>query len=157
MTHRRDSGLLVPARAQRRKRLWLLLSTLVAVALAVALMLVGLRDNIVFFYSPSQVVSGQISPQVRFRMGGLVVADTIVYGVDNRVRFDVGDRVHAVEVHYDGILPDLFRDGQGVVVFGELNDAGIFVARQLLTKHDENYMPAEAVQALKEADIWRGQ
>jgi cytochrome c-type biogenesis protein CcmE len=133
----------------RHKRLLLAAAVLAAVGVAVALVLNAFRSNLVFFYSPSQVVQ-QEAPQNRtFRLGGLVQPGSVQRdGV--KVRFTVTDTAQTVPVQYEGILPDLFKEGKGVVAQGQLQ-GGVFVAREVLAKHDENYMPPEAADALKKA------
>ncbi|HYC65022.1 MAG TPA: cytochrome c maturation protein CcmE [Reyranellaceae bacterium] len=137
----------------KRKRLWLLVGSLSAMGLAAALVLVSLGDNIVFFYSPTQVAERSIPPERRFRLGGLVEAGS-VQKQGEVVRFRVTDTVKTVDVVYRGLLPDLFREGQGVVAEGTLKD-GVFQAREVLAKHDETYMPPEVAKALKEAGRWK--
>jgi len=141
----------------KRKRLWLLVGSLSAMGLAAALVLVSLGDNIVFFYSPTQVdqklAERSIPPERRFRLGGLVEAGS-VQKQGEVVRFRVTDTVKTVDVVYRGLLPDLFREGQGVVAEGMLKD-GVFQAREVLAKHDETYMPPEVAKALKEAGRWK--
>ena len=137
----------------KRKRLWLLAGSLSVMGLAAALVLVSLGDNIVFFYSPTQVAERSIPPERRFRLGGLVEAGS-VQKQGEVVRFRVTDTVKTVDVVYRGLLPDLFREGQGVVAEGTLKD-GVFQAREVLAKHDETYMPPEVAKALKEAGRWK--
>jgi cytochrome c-type biogenesis protein CcmE len=140
----------------KRKRLWLVVGSLAALGCAAALVLTALGDNIVFFYSPTQMVDKQIPPERRFRMGGLVEAGSVKKSADGQVtRFKVTDTNKAVDVVYRGLLPDLFREGQGVVAEGSLGSDGVFAAREILAKHDENYMPPEVAKALKEAGQWR--
>ncbi len=131
-------------------------ATIVIVALAVlgavtALVLNAFRSNLVFFYTPSQIAAHE-APQGRtFRIGGMVQAGSVVReGVS--VRFVVTDTAQNVPVKYDGVLPDLFKEGKGVVAQGQLGADGVFVAREVLAKHDENYMPPEAADALQRAD-----
>ena len=138
----------------KRKRLWLLLGSLAVLGVAVALMLNALSDNLVFFYSPSQVAEKHIAPERRFRLGGLVEAGSVKKN-GQEVRFTITDTHEEVSVIYRGLLPDLFREGQGVVAEGALDASGVFVAREVLAKHDENYMPPEVAKAIKEAGQWR--
>lgn len=138
----------------KRKRLWLLVGSLAVLGVAVALVLNALNDNLVFFYSPSQVAQKHIAPERRFRLGGLVEAGS-VKKTGQEVRFTVTDTSKTVPVVYRGLLPDLFREGQGVVAEGQLGPDGVFVAREVLAKHDEKYMPPEVAKALKEAGQWR--
>ena len=138
----------------KRKRLYLLLGSLGVLAIAAALVLSALNDNLVFFYSPSQVAEKHPAPERRFRLGGLVEAGS-VKKAGQEVHFTVTDTHKSVQVVYRGLLPDLFREGQGVVAEGALGADGVFVAREVLAKHDENYMPPEVAKAIKEAGQWR--
>ena len=134
----------------RRKRLSIIVGVLVAVGAATALVLNAFQSNLVFFYSPTQVVARKAPTQRTFRIGGLVQAGSVKRdGVD--VNFMVTDTVQTIPVRYRGILPDLFKEGKGVVAQGQLGGDGVFVAREVLAKHDENYMPPEAADALKRA------
>ena len=126
-------------------------------ALAVGLTLYALNDTIVFFYSPSEVAEKSIAPGQRFRLGGLVEQGSVVKGADARVDFAITDTAKSVKVTYQGVLPDLFREGEGVVTEGRLDAAGIFVADSVLAKHDEKYMPPEVADALKKQGVWRGE
>jgi len=134
----------------KRKRLWLLVGSLAVLGVAATLVLTALNDNIVFFYSPTQIAEKNPPADRRFRLGGLVEAGS-VRKQGEEVRFRVTDTNKTVDVVYRGLLPDLFREGQGVVAEGALNGSGLFVAREVLAKHDENYMPPEASEALKRA------
>ena len=138
----------------KRKRLYLLLGSLGVLSVAATLVLSALNDNLVFFYSPSQVAEKHIAPERRFRLGGLVEAGSVKKN-GQEVRFTVTDTHKSVAVVYRGLLPDLFREGQGVVAEGSLGPDGVFVARDVLAKHDENYMPPEVAKAIKEAGQWR--
>jgi len=138
----------------KRKRLYLLLASLGVLGGAAALVLSALNDNLVFFYSPSQVAEKHIAPDRRFRLGGLVETGSVKKS-GQEVRFIVTDTHKSVAVIYRGLLPDLFREGQGVVAEGSLGPDGVFVARDVLAKHDENYMPPEVAKAIKEAGQWR--
>jgi cytochrome c-type biogenesis protein CcmE len=137
----------------KRKRLWMLVGSLSVLGVAATLVLVSLSDNIVFFYSPTQVAEKNIPPDRRFRLGGLVEPGS-VRKQGEEVRFRVTDTVKTVDVVYRGLLPDLFREGQGVIAEGQLRD-GVFQAREVLAKHDEQYMPPEVAKALKEAGRWK--
>jgi cytochrome c-type biogenesis protein CcmE len=140
----------------KRKRLWLVVGSLAVLGFAATLVLTALNDNIVFFYSPTQIAEKQIPPERRFRMGGLVEAGSVKKSADSQeTRFRVTDTHKTVDVVYRGLLPDLFREGQGVVAEGSLGADGVFVAREVLAKHDENYMPPEVAKALKEAGRWK--
>jgi cytochrome c-type biogenesis protein CcmE len=138
----------------KRKRLWLLLGSLCVLGAAAALVLSALSDNIVFFYSPTQIAEKHVPPDRRFRLGGLVEKGSVKKQGD-QVSFRVTDLRKSVEVTYRGILPDLFREGQGVVAEGALDKNGVFAAREVLAKHDEKYMPPEVAKALKESGRWQ--
>jgi cytochrome c-type biogenesis protein CcmE len=133
----------------RHKRLAIAGGVLAAVGAIVALVLTAFQSNLVFFYSPSQVASAEAPTARTFRLGGMVV-DGSVKRTGTQVSFLVTDTARTVPVRYDGILPDLFKEGKGVVAQGRL-EGGTFVAREVLAKHDENYMPPEAAEALKRA------
>ena len=124
--------------------------------LAVALVLVALEDSIVFFYSPSDVVEKKIVPGQRFRLGGLVEEGSVKRGEGTTVRFAITDTAESIPVTYTGLLPDLFREGQGVITEGTLDTAGVFAADSVLAKHDETYMPPEVAEALRKQGVWRG-
>ncbi len=139
----------------RQRRLLWVLAGVVLVAAAVTLVLRALDANVMFFYSPSQVHAGEAPQGAAFRLGGLVEAGSVqrggAAGGGVQVQFVVTDQVQRVAVQYQGLLPDLFREGKGVVVAGLLLPTGIFRATEVLAKHDENYMPPEAAKALKDA------
>jgi len=126
---------------------------LCAVALAATFVLNAFKSNMMFFFSPSDVAAGKPPPDRAFRLGGMVVKGSVKRGGDNglRVDFVVTDFAKNVPVKYDGILPDLFTEGQGVVAQGKLGPDGTFVATEVLAKHDEKYMPPEVADALKRA------
>ncbi len=131
---------------------------LLLVASAVALLLTALRQNIVYFYGPAEMAAAKIEPQRRVRLGGLVAQGSLVREADNLVRFEVTDGGAAnVPVLYHGLLPDLFREGQGVVAEGRLGTNGVFAADNVLAKHDERYMPPEVEKMLKKRGVWRGE
>ncbi len=139
----------------KRKRLWLLVGSLCVLGAAAALVLTALNDNIVFFYSPTQVAEKKPTPERRFRLGGLVEQGSVRKSTDGQViSFKVTDLQRTLDVTYRGQLPDLFREGQGVIAEGTLGSDGVFVAREVLAKHDENYMPPEVAKALKESGRW---
>jgi cytochrome c-type biogenesis protein CcmE len=141
----------------RKQRRGILIGTcLVVLAVAVGLVLVAMRDSIVFFYSPSEVATMQIAPGQRFRLGGLVETGSVVRGEGTTIRFVVTDKTKTLPVTYTGVLPDLFREGQGVVAEGMLAADGTFQADNVLAKHDEKYMPPEVAKKLKEQGLWRG-
>jgi cytochrome c-type biogenesis protein CcmE len=122
---------------------------------AVALMLNALRDSIVFFNSPSDVVEKHVPVGTRIRLGGLVQNGSLIRGNNVSVRFEVTDGKNGIPVDYQGALPDLFREGQGVVAEGALDGSGTFKADSILAKHDETYMPKEVADALKRSGHWK--
>jgi len=138
----------------KRRRLWMLLGSLATLGVAATLVLTALNDNLVFFYSPTQVAEKNIGPDRRFRLGGLVEQGSVEKD-GQVVRFTVTDTNKTVKVSYRGILPDLFREGQGVIAEGSIGPDGVFTAREILAKHDENYMPPEVAKALKESGQWK--
>jgi cytochrome c-type biogenesis protein CcmE len=138
----------------KRKRLWLLVGSLAVLGAAATLVLSALSDNIVFFYSPTQVGEKHPGPERRFRLGGLVEQGSVKKD-GQEVRFTVTDLQKTVPVVYRGLLPDLFREGQGVIAEGVLGKDGVFTAREVLAKHDEKYMPPEVARALKESGRWK--
>jgi cytochrome c-type biogenesis protein CcmE len=139
---------------RKQKRLAVIGGGLGVLALAAALVLSALRDTIVFFYSPSEIAEMDISPDTRIRLGGLVEDGSVDRGSGKTVRFRVTDTAETVAVVYTGLLPDLFREGQGVVVEGRLDGKGEFEADTVLAKHDETYMPREVADALKKQGHW---
>ena len=141
---------------RKQRRLTLIGSAGAVLALALGLILFALNDQIVFFQSPSDIASQQIPDGQRIRLGGLVEDGSVERSDDAHVKFRVTDIAHSVAVTYQGILPDLFREGQGVVTEGVLTPDGIFVADSVLAKHDENYMPKEVAEALKGQGHWQG-
>ena len=133
----------------RHKRFAIIGGLLAAVGIVVALVLNAFQSNLVFFYSPSQIVAKEAPTGRTFRVGGLVEAGSVkIDGV--KVQFVITDTAKTVPVRFEGLLPDLFKEGKGVVAQGQLQE-GVFVAREVLAKHDENYMPPEAAEALKRA------
>ena len=140
---------------RKQRRLVLIGSGMAVVAFAVSLMLNALRDSIVFFNSPSDVVEKHVPAGTRIRLGGLVKNGTVVRGSNLSVRFEVTDGRTGIAVNYQGVLPDLFREGQGVVAEGALDPSGTFKADSILAKHDETYMPKEVADALKRSGHWK--
>ena len=140
---------------RKQRRLALIGAALGVLSLAVALVLVALRDSIVFFNSPTDVVEKHIKPGARIRVGGLVKEGSVRRGDSLAVRFEVTDGKSTVPVAYQGLLPDLFREGQGVVAEGTLDPTGTFRADSVLAKHDESYMPKEVADALKKQGHWK--
>jgi len=136
----------------RHKRLTLIAAGLAVLAVAAGLILNAFRSNLVFFFSPSQVLANEAPRGRAFRIGGMVVAGSLKRQSDGlTVQFDVTDTAQTVPVVYKGILPDLFKEGKGVVAQGQLGPDGVFHATQVLAKHDENYMPPDAAHALEQA------
>lgn len=142
---------------QRRRRLLFVLVIVGGVGLAAWLAVSAFKENLLYFYSPSQVIAGEAPKQVAFRVGGLVTNGSLRREADGlTVNFVVTDTVASVPVRYKGILPDLFREGQGIVAMGRIGKDGTFVADQVLAKHDENYMPPEVKDALQKAGAPHG-
>jgi cytochrome c-type biogenesis protein CcmE len=139
---------------RKRRRLYFVLLGLLGLGAGTALMLTAFQDNIVFFFSPSEVASRHVAPDQRFRVGGLVEAGSIVKNGED-VSFTVTDLSSTLKVQYHGLLPDLFREGQGIVAEGRMGPDGVFVAHEVLAKHDENYMPREVADALKKSGRWQ--
>ncbi len=136
----------------RRKRLLWVLAGVALVGLAVTLVLRALDANVMFFYSPSQIHAGEAPQGAAFRIGGLVEVGSLQRSADGlQVQFMVTDEVQRVPVRYQGLLPDLFREGKGVVASGKLQANAVFEASEVLAKHDETYMPPEAAKALEDA------
>jgi cytochrome c-type biogenesis protein CcmE len=140
---------------RKQKRMAVIATGMGILAVAVGLVLFALEDTIVFFYGPSEVAAKTIGPGQRFRLGGLVAEGSVVRGEGKTVRFVVTDMKTTLPVTYTGILPDLFREGQGVVAEGRLDAMGTFEADSVLAKHDENYMPPEVAKVLKEQGEWK--
>jgi cytochrome c-type biogenesis protein CcmE len=141
---------------RKQQRLGLLALGMAALGGATALVLVAFSDNLVFFYSPSELETKAVAADRRVRIGGLVEMGSLARGPDGRrVSFRVTDGASTLAVVYDGLLPDLFREGQGVVAEGKLRSDGLFAATTVLAKHDENYMPREVVDALKKSGHWQ--
>jgi cytochrome c-type biogenesis protein CcmE len=140
---------------RRSRRLALIAVALTVIGAAAGLALYALRDNIVFFYSPSEIAEKALQSGARLRVGGLVKAGTLVKSPGQNVAFVVTDGAHDLKVAYQGLLPDLFREGQGVVAEGVLETPGELRAETILAKHDERYMPREVVDALKKQGRWQ--
>ncbi len=140
---------------RKQRRSVLIVMGLVVLGAATALVLSALQDKITLFYSPSDIAEKSIEPGQRFRLGGLVEEGTVQRGTDTTIRFSVTDTARSVAVTYSGILPDLFREGQGVVTEGALDASGVFRADSVLARHDENYMPKEVADALKRQGVWQ--
>jgi len=137
----------------RYKRAAFIVTGLVAIAIAATLVLNAFRSNLVFFFTPTQVFKGEAPKNISFRIGGLVEQGSLKRSADTlENQFVVTDTIKRINVVYTGILPDLFREGKGVVAQGKLSQDGVFHADNVLAKHDENYMPPEAAEALKQAN-----
>ncbi|EAQ66194.1 CcmE/CycJ protein [Marinomonas sp. MED121] len=136
----------------RKKRLITISAILVIIGAAVGLMLYALQQNINLFYSPSQIAEGEAPDNVMLRVGGMVVENSVKRDSQTlAVQFEVTDFAHKVTIQYKGILPDLFREGQGIVAQGKLNQDNVLIAQEVLAKHDEKYMPPEIAEALDKA------
>src|SRR3954469_14897878 len=140
---------------RKQRRLSMTLSGLAVLCLAAGLVLYALRDTIVFFYTPSEVAEKHVPPGERIRLGGLVETGSVKREEGTVVRFTVTDKTKNLPVTYSGQLPDLFREGQGVVAEGKLDGTGTFIADTVLAKHDERYMPKEVADALKAKGVWQ--
>jgi cytochrome c-type biogenesis protein CcmE len=140
---------------RKRRRLAFAVALLVAGAGGAALVVAALKDNVLYFYSPSDIRTKHVQPGVDFRIGGLVEKGSVVKGPKAAIHFVVTDGRARVPVAYEGVLPDLFREGQGVVAMGTMTDGGVFNASEILAKHDEKYMPPEVVDALKRSGHWK--
>ncbi len=143
---------------RRRRRLYFIVSSLTMLGVATALALNAFRENLVFFHSPSEIAEKGIPAERRFRLGGIVEENSVAQGNDGvTISFRVTDTAASVPVRHRGLLPDLFREGQGVVADGSLDKDGTFIATEILAKHDETYMPPEVAAALKKAGRWQGE
>ncbi len=140
---------------RKHKRLTFVIVAMALLGASAALVLSAFKENIVFFYSPRDIAQKSPMPDRRFRLGGLVESGSVDRSLGKTVRFRVTDMAKAVDVTYTGILPDLFREGQGVIAEGKLKD-GVFFADEVLAKHDETYMPPEVAAALKKSGQWKG-
>jgi cytochrome c-type biogenesis protein CcmE len=140
---------------RKRRRLYFAAALVVAGAGGAVLVLGALKDNVLYFYSPSDLTAKHVSPGVAFRIGGLVEKGSVSHGAHADVRFVVTDGRANVPVVFHGVLPDLFREGQGIVAMGAMNGRGTFDATQVLAKHDAKYMPPEVVDALKRSGRWK--
>jgi cytochrome c-type biogenesis protein CcmE len=141
---------------RKRRRLYIVVAAMLCLGAATALVLLAFQDSIVFFRSPSEIAALKPGPDQRLRLGGLVEEKSVRRLADGATTaFRVTDLNRAVEVTYKGILPDLFREGQGVIAEGRLGADGVFAASSVLAKHDENYMPKEVAEALKKSGRWK--
>ena len=159
MTAAQTTPLRPPKRRMTRKqrRLTIIAAAGAVLALAAGLVLFAMRDAIVFFYGPTEIAEKGVMPGTRMRLGGLVENGSVERGPGQRVAFAVTDGKSTVKVSYDGLLPDLFREGQGVVTEGVFEGAGRFKADSVLAKHDETYMPREVADTLKKQGHWQGE
>jgi cytochrome c-type biogenesis protein CcmE len=142
---------------RKQRRLTLVGCAGAVLALALGLVLAAMRDSIVFFYAPAEVAAKGIGPGTRFRLGGLVAEGSVKRDAGTTVSFAVKDAERTIDVRYAGTLPDLFREGQGVVAEGKLDPSGTFLADTVLAKHDETYMPREVADALRRQGHWQGE
>ena len=140
---------------RKQRRFAMIAGGLSVLAVAVLLVLFAMKDSIVFFNSPTDVVEKHVAPGARIRLGGLVAPGSVTRGDSLAVRFEVTDGHQAIPVTYQGVLPDLFREGQGIVAEGALDGGGVFRADNVLAKHDETYMPKEVADALKKEGHWK--
>ena len=147
----------LPRSPRARRRLTLLAVIAPILALAAGLTLWGLRGSISYFYTPAQADAAQPSAGRAVQLGGLVVDGSVLYHPDGRVEFSIRDNLATDRIHYRGDLPDLFREGQGIVATGAFRADGVFEARQVLAKHDETYMPKQVADSLKAQGEWRGE
>ncbi|PCJ35020.1 MAG: cytochrome c maturation protein CcmE [Moraxellaceae bacterium] len=136
---------------KRKQRLIIVLGIVAGVSVAATFMGFALRENINLYFSPTQIAAGEAPLNRRIRVGGLVVAGSLVRGEQLQVSFDVTDTVQVLTIQYEGILPDLFREGQGIIANGKLIESGVVVADEVLAKHDEEYMPPEIKESLEKA------
>lgn len=132
----------------RHKKLTFIVAGLIALGVAAGLILNAFNSNLVFFFSPTEVLAGEAPTKKPFRVGGLVEQGSLDMGDGLNVSFKVTDNLNSIEIRYEGVLPDLFREGQGIVAQGRLTDSGVFQADEVLAKHDENYMPPEVADSL---------
>lgn len=136
---------------KRKQRLIIVLGVLVAVSVATGLMMFALKENINLFFTPSEIAEGKAPLERRIRVGGLVVPGSVKRGEDLQVTFDLTDNAEQITVRFAGILPDLFREGQGIIANGKLIGGTLVEADEVLAKHDENYVPPEVQEALEKA------
>ncbi len=141
--------------AKKKRRLAFVAALLAVGGVVAAVIIYGLGQNTMYFRSPSDVAGNMVHPGVAFRLGGLVEKGSVQHGAGAEVRFKVTDGKNTVPADFNGVLPALFREGQGVVASGSMNGNGTFVATEVLAKHDEKYMPPEVVQALKKSGHWQ--
>ncbi len=141
---------------KRKQRMALIFLMVTGVAVAVGLGTYALRQNMEFFFSPTQVKAGEAPSEQNMRVGGLVVTGSVKRATDSlKIAFDITDNTETMTVNYEGILPDLFREGQGIIAKGRMDKNDVFMANEVLAKHDENYMPPEVAAALKKSGKWK--
>lgn len=140
---------------RKQKRLSVIGGGLAFLAVAVGLLLYGLSSSVSYFFMPTELVEAKLEPGQRIRLGGLVEKGSVKRGEGTQISFAVTDQAKSVPVVYSGILPDLFREEQGVITEGQLRPDGVFIADSVLAKHDENYMPKEVADAMKEKGVWQ--
>ena len=140
---------------RKQKRLSVIGGAMGFLAIAATLVFYALGQKTSYFYMPAELQTASVEPGQRIRLGGLVEKGTVVRGEGTQIAFAVTDAVHSVQVAYSGILPDLFREEQGIVTEGSFRADGVFVADSVLAKHDENYMPKEVADGLKESGLWQ--
>lgn len=142
---------------RKKRRMYVVIAGMATLGIAAALVLNAFEDNLVFFFSPTELADRELAPGQVIRVGGLVEADSVKRLDDGlTVTFSVTDTANTLPIRFTGVLPDLFREGQGIVAEGTLAPDGVFVARDVLAKHDETYMPPEVADALKQAGHWEG-
>ena len=141
-------------RLRKQQRMILVVVAVLLLGGATVLVMTALSDSVAFFATPTDIAEGKVERDKNFRIGGLVVDGSVGRQDDGVVTFALTDQANEVKVSYQGILPDLFREGQGIVAQGRIGDNGTFVASEVLAKHDENYMPAEVAESLKQAGMW---
>lgn len=141
----------------KHQRLLFIVVSMVFLCVGGLLTLSAFRDNLVFFYSPSELQNKVLSPAQLIRVGGLVKSGSIEHGNGDSINFVITDGVAEVKISYSGVLPNLFREGQGCIAEGNMTEGGKFTAQKILAKHDEKYMPKEVVDALKKAGNWRSE
>ena len=139
----------------KRQRLWFIIFGMAMLGIATTLIMMSFRDNLVFFYSPSDLVEKRPSASQFIRIGGLVEQGSIIHPSENSLSFVVTDGSNSLAIYYEGLPPALFREGQGIVAEGHLESPKRFVASRILAKHDENYMPPEVADAIKKQGVWR--
>ncbi len=145
------------AKIKRRRRLLIIFLAFIALSISGFLILNASRDSLIYFYSPTEIIEKSDIKGKTIRIGGLVEKESIAYLYSSKLQFIVTDGTNKIIVLYEGILPDLFREGQGVICEGKINLEGKFVAERILAKHDENYMPPEVADKLKESGQWKGE